>query len=137
MGHALNKILKDLVVRSRSMFGFDAPYVPGWDCHGLPIEHQVEKTRGRDAKQLDAKAFRAACREFAMEQVEVQRKDFVRLGVMGDWARPYLTLAPGYEADIIALDGDPLTDLTAVRRVVFVMRGGVIYKWTGAARHGN
>ena len=94
IGHAVNKILKDIIVKSRSMDGYDAPYVPGWDCHGLPIEHAVEKVRGREAKQLDAKAFRQACREFALEQIDVQRKDFIRLGVMGDWFDPYLTLAP-------------------------------------------
>jgi isoleucyl-tRNA synthetase len=99
LGHAVNKVLKDIIVKSRTLDGFDAPYVPGWDCHGLPIEHQVEKTLGRDAKKLDAKAFRQACREYALTQVDGQRKDFVRLGVMGDWDRPYLTLAPNYEAE--------------------------------------
>jgi isoleucyl-tRNA synthetase len=99
IGHAVNKVLKDIIVKSRTLDGFDAPYVPGWDCHGLPIEHQVEKSLGRDAKRLDAKAFRHACREYATEQVDVQRKDFIRLGVMGDWENPYLTLAPRYEAE--------------------------------------
>src|SRR6187549_1551976 len=99
IGHAVNKVLKDIIVKSRSLDGFDAPYVPGWDCHGLPIEHQVEKVQGRAAKQLDARAFRQACRQFALEQIDAQRTDFKRLGVFGDWERPYLTLAPGYEAE--------------------------------------
>ncbi|HWK48670.1 MAG TPA: class I tRNA ligase family protein, partial [Steroidobacter sp.] len=68
LGHAINKVLKDIVVKSRSMDGFDAPYVPGWDCHGLPIEHQIEKTRGKEVKALDPRAFRQACREFAQSQ---------------------------------------------------------------------
>ena len=115
IGHAVNKILKDIIVKSRTMDGFDAPYVPGWDCHGLPIEHAVEKVRGRDAKNLDAKAFRQACREFAMEQVDVQRKDFIRLGVLGDWFNPYLTLAPRYEAE-------------QLRAFAQIIRNGHLYK---------
>jgi len=99
IGHAVNKILKDIIVKSRSLDGFDAPYIPGWDCHGLPIEHQVEKTHGRVGGKLDAKAFRAACREYAHAQVDAQRQDFRRLGVMGDWDNPYLTLKPRYEAE--------------------------------------
>ena len=95
IGHALNKVLKDVIIKARSLDGYDAPYVPGWDCHGLPIEHQVEKTHGRVGVKLDAKAFRAACREFAGKQVVAQRTDFIRLGVMGDWDRPYLTMASG------------------------------------------
>jgi isoleucyl-tRNA synthetase len=98
IGHAVNKVLKDIVVKSRTLDGYDAPYVPGWDCHGLPIEHQVEKTYGRVGGKLDAKAFRAACREYAGKQVATQRIDFQRLGVMGDWERPYLTMLAGYEA---------------------------------------
>jgi isoleucyl-tRNA synthetase len=99
IGHAVNKILKDIIVKSRTLDGFDAPYIPGWDCHGLPIEHQVEKTHGRVGGKLDAKAFRAACREYANAQVDAQRQDFKRLGVMGDWDNPYLTLKPRYEAE--------------------------------------
>src|SRR5688572_14112841 len=99
IGHAVNKVLKDIVVKSRTLDGFDAPYVPGWDCHGLPIEHQVEKKHGRVGQKLDAKAFRAACRAYAQEQVNAQREDFKRLGVMGDWDRPYLTMHPRYEAE--------------------------------------
>ncbi|MBS0373327.1 MAG: isoleucine--tRNA ligase [Proteobacteria bacterium] len=98
IGHAVNKVLKDVIVKSRSLDGFDAPYVPGWDCHGLPIEHQVEKTHGRVGAKLDAKAFRAACREFATKQIAAQKADFIRLGVWGDWQQPYLTMLPGYEA---------------------------------------
>jgi isoleucyl-tRNA synthetase len=98
IGHAVNKVLKDIVVKSRTLDGYDAPFVPGWDCHGLPIEHQVEKTHGRVGGKLDAKAFRAACREYAGKQVEGQKADFVRLGVMADWARPYLTMLPAFEA---------------------------------------
>jgi isoleucyl-tRNA synthetase len=98
IGHALNKILKDIIVKSRFLDGFDAPYIPGWDCHGLPIELQVEKKHGRPGQKLDAAAFRAACRAFAAEQVSLQRADFKRLGVLGDWDHPYLTMAPAYEA---------------------------------------
>jgi isoleucyl-tRNA synthetase len=98
IGHAVNKILKDVVVKSRSLDGFDAPYIPGWDCHGLPIELQVEKKHGRPGHKLDARAFRAACRAYAQEQIDLQRTDFKRLGVLGDWDRPYLTMAPRYEA---------------------------------------
>ena len=94
IGHAVNKILKDIVVKSRSLDGFDSPYIPGWDCHGLPIELQVEKKHGRPGQKLDARAFRAACRAYAQEQVDLQRADFKRLGVMGDWERPYCTMAP-------------------------------------------
>ena len=99
IGHALNKILKDIIVKSRSLEGYDAPYIPGWDCHGLPIEHAVEKKHGRPGQKLDANEFRAACRAFAAEQVEQQRRGFKRLGVLGDWERPYLTMAPAYEAE--------------------------------------
>ncbi|MDE2263547.1 MAG: isoleucine--tRNA ligase [Gammaproteobacteria bacterium] len=98
IGHAVNKILKDIIVKSRSLDGFDSPYIPGWDCHGLPIELQVEKKHGRPGQKLDAAAFRAACRAFAQEQVNLQRADFKRLGVLGDWDHPYLTMAPRYEA---------------------------------------
>ncbi|HEY2807646.1 MAG TPA: isoleucine--tRNA ligase [Steroidobacteraceae bacterium] len=98
IGHALNKILKDVVVKSRSLEGFDSPYIPGWDCHGLPIELQVEKKHGRPGQKLDAQAFRAACRAYAQEQIELQRTDFKRLGILGDWEHPYLTMAPRYEA---------------------------------------
>jgi len=98
LGHAVNKVLKDIVVKSCSLDGYDAPYIPGWDCHGLPIELQVEKKHGKVGKKLDARAFRRACREYALKQVDNQRADFIRLGVFGDWERPYLTLDPAFEA---------------------------------------
>ena len=101
LGHALNKILKDIIVKSRTLDGRDAPYVPGWDCHGLPIELAVEKKHGKPGQKLDAKAFRAACREYATKQVESQRTDFQRLGVFGDWQQPYLTMDRRYEAQQI------------------------------------
>jgi isoleucyl-tRNA synthetase len=101
IGHAVNKILKDIIVKSRSLSGFDAPYVPGWDCHGLPIELMVEKKLGKVGTKVDAHAFRAACRAFAAEQIDKQRKDFRRLGVLGDWDNPYLTMAFRTEADIV------------------------------------
>lgn len=100
MGHAVNKTLKDIVVRSRSLDGLDAPYRPGWDCHGLPIELQIEKTLS-DEDSADGRAFRAACRDYAARQVDEQREDFVRLGVSGAWDDPYLTMAPRTEAGIV------------------------------------
>ena len=99
LGHALNHVLKDMIVKSRTLAGYDAPYVPGWDCHGLPIEHQVERRFGKLGNGLDARAFRKACREFAGEQVDRQREDLKRLGAIGDWDRPYLTMDPRYEAE--------------------------------------
>jgi len=99
LGHAVNKILKDIIVKSRTLDGYDAPYIPGWDCHGLPIEMQIEKTYGRVGQKLDARAFRAACRKYASEQIESQRTDFKRLGVLGDWQRPYFTMMPRFEAE--------------------------------------
>ena len=98
IGHAVNKILKDIIVKSKTLSGFDAPYVPGWDCHGLPIEHQIEKKHG---KHLPAEKVRELCRAFAQEQVERQKADFIRLGVLGDWDHPYLTMNFKTEADII------------------------------------
>src|ERR1700756_5514647 len=92
IGHAVNKILKDIVVKSRSLDGYDSPYIPGWDCHGLPIELQVEKKHGRPGVKLDVAAFRAACRAYAQEQINLQREDFKRLGVLGDWDHPYRTM---------------------------------------------
>ncbi len=100
MGHAVNKTLKDIVVRSRGLDGLNAPYRPGWDCHGLPIELQIEKTLPHE-KRADGRAFRAACRQYAAEQVEAQRRDFMRLGVLGEWEEPYLTMAPKTEAGIV------------------------------------
>ncbi|GAB1408056.1 isoleucine--tRNA ligase [Thermomonas brevis] len=101
LGHALNKILKDIIVKSKTLSGFDAPYIPGWDCHGLPIEIAVEKKHGKVGTKLDAVAFRQACRDYAREQIDVQRTGFKRLGVLGDWDNPYLTLDFRYEADEI------------------------------------
>ena len=101
IGHALNKILKDFIIKSKTLFGYDAPYLPGWDCHGLPIEHQVEKKKGKVGPKLTAKEFRDHCREYAMKQVEDQKEDFIRLGVPGEWENPYLTLDKKYEAEQI------------------------------------
>ncbi len=101
IGHAVNKVLKDIIIRSKTLSGFDAPYIPGWDCHGLPIEHQVEKKLGKVGEKLSATEFRKACREYALQQVDSQRRDFRRLGVLGDWDRPYLTLDPRFEAEQI------------------------------------
>jgi isoleucyl-tRNA synthetase len=101
IGHAVNKILKDMVVKSRALDGADTPYVPGWDCHGLPIELAVEKKIGKAGFQVAPAKFREACREYARAQVERQRDDFVRLGVLGDWRHPYLTMDFAFEADII------------------------------------
>ena len=99
LGHAVNKVLKDIIVKSKTLSGYDAPYIPGWDCHGLPIELQVEKKKGKVGAKLNAGEFRAACREYALKQVDAQREDFKRLGVLGDWDRPYLTMDPEFEAE--------------------------------------
>jgi isoleucyl-tRNA synthetase len=115
LGHAVNKILKDIIVKSRTLDGYDAPYVPGWDCHGLPIEMQVEKTHGRVGQKIDAKAFRAACRDYAYKQVDAQRKDFKRLGVLGDWQHPYLTMDPRFEAE-------------QLRAFAIIIKNGHVYK---------
>ncbi len=101
IGHAVNKVLKDIIVKSRGLDGFDAPYVPGWDCHGLPIELQVEKKAGKPGQKITAAEFRRACRIYAGKQVEKQRTDFKRLGITGDWENPYLTMDYHFEADII------------------------------------
>lgn len=101
IGHAVNKILKDIIIKSKTLSGFDAPYVPGWDCHGLPIELNVEKKVGKAGHKVDARTFRNACREYAGKQVDKQREDFKRLGVIGDWDNPYLTMDYGFEADIV------------------------------------
>jgi len=101
VGHAVNKILKDIVVKSKTMSGFDSPFVPGWDCHGLPIELNVEKKHGKPGQKISAAEFRAACRDYATSQVEIQRNEFMRLGVIGDWQNPYLTMDFEYEADVI------------------------------------
>jgi isoleucyl-tRNA synthetase len=101
IGHALNKILKDVIVKSKTMEGYQAPYVPGWDCHGLPIEHQVLKELGDKKKTLSKIEIRKLCREYAEKFFKIQREEFQRLGVLGDWANPYLTMTPDYEASIL------------------------------------
>tara|TARA_B110000444_G_scaffold260718_1_gene308915 strand:+ start:11598 stop:14417 length:2820 start_codon:yes stop_codon:yes gene_type:complete len=101
IGHAVNKILKDIIIKSKSLGGFDAPYVPGWDCHGLPIEHEVEKKIGKAGHKIDHKIFRQKCREYAQKQVDGQMNDFIRLGVFAEWNNPYLTMDNEFEANII------------------------------------
>ena len=122
LGHAVNKILKDIIVKSRTMEGFDAPYVPGWDCHGLPIEVAVEKKHGKVGAKLDAVQFRQKCREYALEQIDLQRRDFIRLGVIGDWEHPYRTLDRSFEA----------AELRALAKVVsngHLLRGAKPVHW--------
>ena len=101
IGHAVNKVLKDIIIKSKTLSGYDAPYIPGWDCHGLPIELNVEKKVGKAGRKVDAATFRKACRDYAVQQVRRQKDDFIRLGVVGDWERPYLTMNFRFEADII------------------------------------
>jgi len=101
IGHSVNKILKDIIIKSKTLSGFDAPYIPGWDCHGLPIELMVEKKVGKPGKKVTAGEFRQKCREYAAKQVDGQREDFKRLGVLGDWQNPYLTMDFDTEANII------------------------------------
>lgn len=100
-GHALNKILKDIIIKSKTLSGYDAPFVPGWDCHGLPVELNVEKKVGRAGHKISATEFRVKCREYAASQIDIQRDEFKRLGVSGDWANPYTTFDFHYEANII------------------------------------
>ncbi|MGZ8143156.1 MAG: isoleucine--tRNA ligase [Methylosarcina sp.] len=101
IGHAVNKVLKDFIIKSKTLSGFDAPYVPGWDCHGLPIELQVEKKIGKAGMQVSAETFRKACRDYAAKQVNLQKEAFIRLGVLGEWDHPYLTMDFAFEADIV------------------------------------
>ena len=101
IGHAVNKVLKDFIVKSKTLSGFDAPYVPGWDCHGLPIELQVEKKVGKAGVKVAPDVFRKACREYAAKQVAIQKEAFIRLGILGDWDKPYLTMDFTFEADIV------------------------------------
>ncbi|HUH41087.1 MAG TPA: class I tRNA ligase family protein, partial [Castellaniella sp.] len=119
IGHAVNKILKDIIVKSRDMMGFDAQYVPGWDCHGMPIEIQIEKKYG---KNLPVAEVQAKARAYATEQIERQRKDFRRLGVLGEWDRPYLTMNPGNEAD-------ELRALAGIMKKGYVFRGLKPVNW--------
>jgi isoleucyl-tRNA synthetase len=115
IGHAVNKILKDMIVKSRTLNGEDAPYVPGWDCHGLPIEHQVEKTIGKVGVKVEADEFRQACRDYALKQIDKQRVDFIRLGVLGDWYNPYLTMNFATEANIVRAVGKIIENGHVVR----------------------
>ena len=102
IGHALNKILKDIIVKYKSMTGHLAPYVPGWDCHGLPIEHQVDKKLGKRKREISVADKRLMCREYAQKFVDVQRQEFKRLGVLGDWDNPYITMSFEYEGRIVS-----------------------------------
>ena len=115
IGHALNKILKDIIVKYKSMRGFYSPYVPGWDCHGLPIELQVDKNLGDKKEQVDVLKKRQLCREYADKFVNIQREEFKRLGVFGDWDKPYLTMSYNYEASI-------------VREFLRFVKNGAVYK---------
>src|SRR3990167_2923098 len=101
MGHAVNKILKDIFLKSKTLSGFDAPFVPGWDCHGLPIELNVEKKFGKAGQKITTAEFRKACREYASSQIDIQREEFKRMGVIGDWKNPYRTMDFSFEANII------------------------------------
>jgi isoleucyl-tRNA synthetase len=101
IGHAVNKVLKDIIVKSKTLSGFDAPYVPGWDCHGLPIELMVEKKIGKAGVKVSPAVFRKACRDYAGKQVDIQKEAFIRLGILGDWSNPYLTMDFAFEADIV------------------------------------
>ncbi|WP_394200150.1 isoleucine--tRNA ligase [Shewanella waksmanii] len=101
IGHSVNKILKDIIIKSKTLSGFDAPYIPGWDCHGLPIELKVEQKVGKPGHKISAGEFRQKCREYAAKQVDGQRDDFIRLGVLGDWQNPYLTMNFDTEANIV------------------------------------
>src|SRR5919201_1913900 len=100
LGHALNKSLKDFIVKSKTMAGYDSPYVPGWDCHGLPIEIKVDNELGSKKLSMTAAQIRAECRKYAQKYVNLQREDFRRLGILGRWNAPYLTMSPDYEAVI-------------------------------------
>src|SRR3989338_11324305 len=115
MGHALNKILKDIVIKYRTMRGFDSPYVPGWDCHGLPVEHQLFKELKITKYEIGQVEFRKKAHAYAMKFVELQKEEFKRLGVLGDWGSPYLTLYRDYEASVIRSFGK-------------LVEGGYIYK---------
>src|SRR3989449_5860815 len=115
IGHALNKVLKDIVVKAKTMEGYQVPFVPGWDCHGLPIEHQVLKELGGKKKTLGKVEIRKLCREYAEKYVKIQREEFQRLGVLGDWHNPYLTMTHDYEAAVL-------------REVGKFVKGGGVYQ---------
>ena len=114
LGTALNKILKDMIIKSRNLMGWKTGYIPGWDCHGLPIEHNVELELGDKKKDLPAHVIRKRCRQYAQKFLDIQRKEFKRLGVLGDWEHPYMSMDPAYEA------------VTAAELATFVERGGVV-----------
>jgi len=101
IGHAVNKVIKDMIIKSKTLSGFDAPYTPGWDCHGLPIEHKVETMIGKAGEKVPYREFRQKAREYATEQIAGQKEDFKRLGVLGDWDNPYLTMNFKTEADTV------------------------------------
>ena len=101
LGHAVNKVLKDIIVRAKTLEGFDAPYIPGWDCHGLPIEHQVEKKIGKKRREITQSEFRDLCRDYAKDQIALQKEDFIRLGVFGDWENRYASLDQSFEGEAI------------------------------------
>ena len=115
LGHAVNKILKDIIVKSRTLDGYDAPYVPGWDCHGLPIELNVEKKVGKPGVKVTPAQFRQKCREYAARQVDGQREEFIRMGVFGDWFDPYLTMAPAF---VVVAMGVNATEALVLSQVV-------------------
>nr|WP_321393855.1 class I tRNA ligase family protein [uncultured Desulfuromusa sp.] len=115
MGHALNKILKDIIVKSRRMQGFFTPYVPGWDCHGLPIELMVDKKLGKKKREMSKADFRRQCRDYAKVWVQTQSEEFQRLGIFGNWQDPYLTMTPDYEA-------------TTARELARLVERGSLYK---------
>ncbi len=127
LGQALNKILKDLIVKSRSMMGMDSPYVPGWDCHGLPIELQVDRDLGQKKREMTALQVRAACRSYAEKFIDLQRTDFRRLLIFGEWSRPYLTIDPSYEAAIIR-------ELAGFHRAGSVYKGLKPVHWCASCR---
>ena len=101
VGHAINKILKDIIIKSKTLSGFNAPYVPGWDCHGLPIELNVEKKVCKPGHKVSPAEFRQHCRDYARKQVDTQKTDFMRMGVLGDWQNPYLTMDSVFEANVV------------------------------------
>ncbi len=127
IGHALNKILKDFVIKSLWLDGFESPYIPGWDCHGLPIEHAVEKDLGPKRREMPRSEFLSKCRQYASKWVDTQRTGFQRLGVLGTWDEPYITMEPKYEAEVVRLLGQ-LFDRGAVRRKLKVVH------WSYGAR---
>ena len=124
IGHAMNKISKDFIVRYKSMSGYRAPYVPGWDTHGLPIEHQLTKS-GYDRKKMSTSEFRDLCRKYALEQVDKQRTDFKRLGVSGEWDHPYLTLDKEFEAAQIRVFGE-----FAKKGLLYQAKKPVYWSWS-------